>query len=502
MRFDTTPKIVKFLGRNLDKQIITLASIFLIFVSSFYLRVADNDLFARLAVGRLIAETHQIPNRDIFAFTQTKETWIDHEWLSGLIFYSVNEVGGDLGLFLLNICLGVISLCFLYRAQRANRVEGVYGPLIVLFISFQISFIWNSTVRSQVFTFFFFSYLLWALAEWRRAKVLRYIAILPLVFIFWVNAHGGFVVGLGFIFLALIAAFVTRPDKAFVLMSILVMCLGAILINPYGLNYVRFILEAVTMGRPEISEWRPTPLSLQFGIFWLFGLLVIFFALVRRYREQISLEGWLLLITSFVFACKHLRHVPFFLMTLAVYIPPVLGEFHHNLKGWGRARFDAVIGSAIAVAILIIFAGFFTLLNFAFSMRQFSLDYAGYPFRTVDWLKQNRAGGDILAHFDIGSFILYKLGPQFKVAIDGRYEEVYPKDTVDQALLAIRPGFSGFSEAFTSISPDLIILCDTTTPLEWATEFPGEWGVIYKDAFDGCEVLSQTPSKASHEIGL
>ena len=74
---------------------------------------ADPDIFARVAMGRLVLRDGAVPTIDPFAFTQKYPTWIDHEWLSGVVFYLTAVVGGDFGLTLLKLVFAVGStLCF------------------------------------------------------------------------------------------------------------------------------------------------------------------------------------------------------------------------------------------------------------------------------------------------------------------------------------------------------------------------------------------------------
>ena len=57
----------------------------LFFLLLFMQQGADPDLFARVAMGRLIHTSMSIPMQDPFAYTPVKDIWIDHEWLSGLL---------------------------------------------------------------------------------------------------------------------------------------------------------------------------------------------------------------------------------------------------------------------------------------------------------------------------------------------------------------------------------------------------------------------------------
>lgn len=83
--------------KALDKLRNTLASPLALFLLPLMIMAwrllspseADPDLFARVAVGRLVQAHGAIPLIDPFAFTPTLPLWIDHEWLSGVVFWFV-----------------------------------------------------------------------------------------------------------------------------------------------------------------------------------------------------------------------------------------------------------------------------------------------------------------------------------------------------------------------------------------------------------------------------
>jgi hypothetical protein len=60
---------------------------FSLFVLLAYHNIADGDLWARLAQGACIWKTGHLIPKDLFAFTRVLAGYIDHEWLSGLIFF-------------------------------------------------------------------------------------------------------------------------------------------------------------------------------------------------------------------------------------------------------------------------------------------------------------------------------------------------------------------------------------------------------------------------------
>src|SRR4051794_584085 len=95
-------------GRN-DVAVVLVAALALLF-KLLSTTDADPDLFARVAMGHLALSSGAVPLHDPFAFTSKHTMWIDHEWLSGVIFYWIASTFGDFGLFTLKLILPVWSL--------------------------------------------------------------------------------------------------------------------------------------------------------------------------------------------------------------------------------------------------------------------------------------------------------------------------------------------------------------------------------------------------------
>jgi hypothetical protein len=57
-----------------------------------------------------------------------------------------------------------------------------------------------------------------------------------------------------------------------------------------------------------------------------------------------------------------------------------------------------------------------------------------YPVHAVEFLETAPFGGNLLAPFNHGQFLLHRLYPKFRVAMDGRLEEVYPTSTYREMM--------------------------------------------------------------------
>lgn len=91
---------------------------------------------------------------------------------------------------------------------------------------------------------------------------------MPLIMIAWNNLHGGCVSGIGLILLYTIGEFLNKKPVKDYIYSFLLTCM-VLPINPWGFNYIKFLIIANTMQRPDIAEW--------FGLFsnlyaWLYEI--------------------------------------------------------------------------------------------------------------------------------------------------------------------------------------------------------------------------------------
>ena len=66
---------------------------------SISVNIIDYDLWARLVVGKTFFQTGKLLNFDFQSFGPTRQ-WFDHEWGSSLIFYSILDKFGDVGIII------------------------------------------------------------------------------------------------------------------------------------------------------------------------------------------------------------------------------------------------------------------------------------------------------------------------------------------------------------------------------------------------------------------
>jgi hypothetical protein len=363
----------------------------------FTFHEADEDLWGRMAAGRLTLSEGSVPRKDVFAYVPTKDIWVDHEWLSGVVFHLIHESLGEAGLLGLRAALGLGTMALLCLATRGVRPWT--SAILSLAALPLLAQGFNSVVRAQAFTFLFVALSLFVLERGRRRMVLVPLAAL------WANLHGGFVLG------PLLLLAYGHPATA-------ALALAASLLNPYGLEYWPYLASALSMPRPEIVEWRPSDLT-GLGDLHVQAALALAATLAAAQRPNparlLSLSGGALS------TILHVRFAPLLGMLIVVSLAP-------SWEGVFARRRHAFALPAMVLALSLIGLGGATAWlrrDLSFRMRVLP---DRYPAAAVDRLRGQR--GNLAVFFNWGEYALYHLYPRVRVSIDGRYETVYPEEIV------------------------------------------------------------------------
>jgi hypothetical protein len=270
-------------------------------------------------------------------------------------------------------------------------------------------------------------------------------------------------------------------------------CVAATLVTPYGLEFWRYMAGALTMDRPAITEWgaliRTPGLALWVGAIaavWITGLV--------RLRFRVPLEWVVLPAIALVFAIRSGRLSAAFLMTVAVFGIVPVDALARSLRTriprapetWRRAAAVCAVLALVPLSLPVVRA--------VTNPAGLQLSYEAYPVGALEWLRDNRDGGDVLVGFAEGSYALWRLHPRFLISIDGRYEEVYPPETVDLVSSARDPTAEGHKEAFEVVRPDFILARADGSSGVSRVGFGPEWRVVYEDG--SFALLEDSPEPA------
>ena len=239
--------------------------------------------------------------------------------------------------------------------------------------------------------------------------------------IFWGNIHGGCVSGLGLLIIYSIGEYLNKNEfKPY--LKVLLACLGALFINPYGFDYVKFIFMATTMERPFVTEWTSAFMHpywkffIEFKIFYIVALII---TLINIKKFKTDAVKYILLLVCAYLSARYIKNTPFFIIVSIIFLYGEIYNFFSKFKIDTKA---------------IYYVAFFFMLMYTLNIIanvKLQPNLSQQPYKMVEFIKINNMKGNILAPFDMGSYITYKLFPTNLIYMDGRYEEVYFKETKD-----------------------------------------------------------------------
>jgi hypothetical protein len=467
--------------------------------------VADPDLWGYLAFGRLFWEGGRFPYQDIYAYTPTLNPWVYHEWLTGVLFYPIYQTLGGAGLQIIKYALAMSTLIFIFLTARLRGADSVsavlclWGTMLFLELGY-------SPVRAQVFTYFFFALSLYVLESARLSGSYGRLLILVIIQVPWANLHGGFLAGLGLIGLyALGEAIQRRLSWPLFLAGFL--GLLATLINPYGLVYWRYIFHAVTMPRPEIGEWVSLIRAYNLGlplVGWIYFVTLAIFALLigiwARWRE---LTPWLVLGVTLYLGLKHQRHQVFFFLAVGAYLPLPVSAYLAEVStrpriqsAYWRLGWAAPCLVALSLSGWLIY-GVVSRTPLSLSLPQLpdadNAQAIHYPVEAARYIQTHDLKGRLLTEFAWGEYLLWTLHPACRVALDGRFETVYPED-VRKLYWDFVYGRQNWFEFLEKYPPDLILIDPRSRTAGLLAQEPG-WRKLYADA--GAVLLGRIPTQTS-----
>ncbi len=499
-----------------------LAVAFLCFLPQMVrVQIADPDLWGRISVGAVLSQAGHLPRVDDFSYTANGAPWIDHEWLAGVVFHSVLDTFGEPGLLVLKYALFMACalLVFLLHGQ-VYRVAPIVSAaaLVAASPAYQLGFV--ATLRCQAFSFPF-TLLFISLLEAVRLARLRERHLLWLIpaGVLWANLHGGIAMGLLAIGVYGAAALALgRVRTALAMLALLpALAIALALLNPYGLTYLDFLFEAWTLDRTGVSEWQPLFAgglhsanavgAACVGLGAVLGGLGLFAAARRRFgqaaadptrAEALAPAALLLLFVAMTSISQRL--LPFLALTLAAVLPvfgPLLpGAARFGPRVAARAASLSRARVAVPVLALLVLAGaagwgalsggrplFASVLpseRTAPGARHFL-----YPDGAARFLRDSPYAGRLLNPFSQGEFLYWTLYPRFRVAIDGRFEEVYEREQFDEVYAfyhRVDPAHPERVVEFAERSGADVVLFRTFHPgLRVLARAPG-WITIYRDA--------------------
>ena len=150
------------------------------------------DVWTHLAAGRYIVENGHVPHQDPFSSTLAGKPWVDHEWLFQLGLYPLYRAGGVTALNVLRT--GLVLATFVVLLLTVTRRENHLLALVVVLAAAMTSYT-RFQMRPELLSFLFLAVMLAILKRTAGRPDSRWLWVLPVIQLVWVNVHGLFILG-------------------------------------------------------------------------------------------------------------------------------------------------------------------------------------------------------------------------------------------------------------------------------------------------------------------
>ena len=455
--------------------------------------INDSDMGFHLRCGKEIIQNHFIPSVDTFTYTVPGNEYLDMEWLYQAFLYLGYLIGGYSLLSLSHTGLVLLALALLWIRLRSIGIPNSIG--VLLFTAALLASETRFRVRPEVLTWVLMGLTFWIL-ETRADRGRKFLFLLPVIQLFWVNTEGLFFLGLVSMGAYVLSDLTHHGRVDPKLLKFSWMSAGACLLNPHffkGFFFpVSFLssLGSSSIYKYTIAEFQSpwTPLGPSLGaeppfliLYKTFGFFLLFLFLADFKKRKI--HEWLLALFFFGLSFSAVRNVPLFMLACA----PLAAAI------WKDSRWGWIPKFQVLLETKPYFAWGLTLFLLGLSLRVITgahyvshrstdrfglgLDQQALPVKACEFLNQNHLTGKILNTLDFGDWLDWR-GPQ-KTFIDGRLD-VMGLELFTDYTNSLLPG--GLDPLLSKFRPEIIFF-NPLLGAQWLTDFKGRpnWRLIYLD---------------------
>lgn len=502
-------------GRTRNERIwmyLLLGSLFLMGLVLGYQKVNSPDLGFHMSSARWILEHGAIPDKDIFTYTVPDNTYIDLQWTFQLITYGLEKLFGPAGIMALTTVLTLsFGATLLWRLSRREGRISLSG--VILLIVFFLGNLWE--IRPHLFSWIYGSLILLVLEEYARGQR-RWLFLLPVLMLLWVNAHSLYILGLvsigTYVFSDIVRGFWIHRrlhfDKSLLFWSIAAVV--ACLFNPYHIRGLLFPIgqffliqgesgyKSVLTGTAEfVSPFRFQEyikdgrfILIQPRLWWqVFTLLAL--AGIIGGRKKNNMAEWLLF-TGFLFIF-HSASKNFGYFVMACY-PACAGgldsafarlsSLFSNPKSPETRNPKSNRFSCMAwiLVCLLLAAGAGTNWLYELGWQQnnvgHSFDKEALPVDACAFVNEHNIQGRIINSWNDGGFIGWKTGHKVFINSEGN---TIGLEFYDEYVRAREP--EGFPAALVKWKPTVAVVRYRVTPywLYHLHNVANDWRMVYAD---------------------
>ncbi|NQV00849.1 MAG: hypothetical protein HQ537_01895 [Parcubacteria group bacterium] len=387
------------------------------------------DLGRHLKNGEVILQgDFDLLKTNFYSFTQPDYPVVNHHWGSGVIFFLIWQISGFIGLcvFYLLISLLIFYLFFrLAQKQAGFKISVLCSVLLIPLIAAR------TEIRPEIFSYFFIAVFFWVLWHWKKGLISnKWLFVLPVLEIIWVNTHIYFIFGPALIGLFLLDRLIKKRKVFNKIFSVLILTSLTTLISPFGLkgliypftifkDYGYRIVENQSVWFLENLGIISNPNLTLFKI--VFAILVLsFILLLIKNRKKFSIIYLCLAVVFSTMAWLAIRNFTLFgffaLLIIAYNIKKGMGK---------RIKFNSLnvnFGLVFLCLAIFLITFFIYYQKLPLTNKEFGFGLVKDNNQSAEFFKERDIKGPIFNNYDIGSYLIYYLYPKEKVFTDNRPE--------------------------------------------------------------------------------
>lgn len=384
-------------------------------------------------------DRHKLLGINFYSFTEPDYPFINHHWGSGVVFFLIVASFGFSALSYFYIVLGIVTFLFFFDIARKMSNVYIASSVSSLLMPIMAS---RVEVRPEIFTYFFTGLFFWMLWRYHFRKIdYRFLFLLPIGMLVWVNLHVGFFMGIVLVGVFLIFNGTSVINKR--LLLILVLSSIAVMLNPNGLtgalyplnifrNYGYLIVENQSV---RFLESLGHTNGLHFTLFKVVAGLVVFLsfiAIIFTKRTKFFLALFCMVVFTLLMAYSAIRNFPFF----GFFAVPFLAMSVHVISRQNAPRIREKHWLAI-MAVLIMGCGYRDVSSVQARRLAFGAGLAPGTNASAEFFKRINLTGPIFNNYDIGSYLIYHLFPKERVFVDNR-PEAYSTDFFQKVYIPMQ----------------------------------------------------------------
>jgi tetratricopeptide (TPR) repeat protein len=403
-----------------------------------------NDIARHVKNGELILlGNFDVLYSNVYSYTMPGERFINHHWLSGVLFYIVKSISGWEGLvvFKMLVLLAAFMFLFMVAAKKSDFWMAALFSVPAIFLLSE-----RTLVRPEIFSIFLVAVFLYLLTNFENNSTGKRIYWLIPLQVLWVNLHIFFVLGLAIVGIFILEKLIQlliqrRPIKGNETVKKLWIVLGlqviACILNPNGFAGALIPFNIFTDYGFDVVENMPLTYFLKYqplqenyrivitGI-CLAILLVSFIVNIRK----TNIFYLILSIITAIGAISMIRLMPFLgLIFLPAACTNFKNVFHRikNVKTVLPATYRGFKFTGIALfGVTLICLTYQGAEGNILDKRKPGLGLTEKSENAARFFKSENLKGPIFNDYDIGGYLIYSLYPKEKVFTDNRPEAYNP----------------------------------------------------------------------------